>query len=160
MIALDDPATISFLHSGCALLISTVDGDGMPHAGRAWGLTVVDAEAGLLRLLLEADDAVTVANVYAARPIAVTATNVANFHSIQLKGCAVSVEVRTPDDEAKQAQYTADFLADVHEANFYPIELMERWADRQVVPCLVTVDSSFDQTPGPSAGVAIDRTAT
>jgi hypothetical protein len=158
MIALDDPGTVAFLHSGCALLISTVDGDGVPHAGRAWGLTVVDPATGLLRLLLEADDAVTVANVYAARSIAVTVTNVANFHSIQLKGRPVSVEVRTSEDEAKQIQYTTDFLADVHEANAYPIDLMERWADRPVVPCLIAVDSSFDQTPGPSAGVAIDRT--
>jgi hypothetical protein len=157
MIDLDDPATVAFLHSGCALLVSTVDGDGMPHAGRAWGLTVVDAGKGLLRVLLEADDAVTVANVYAARPIAVTATNVIDFHSIQLKGRPVSVEVRTPVDEAKQVQYTTDFLADVHEVDSYPIDLMERWAARTVVPCLVTVDSSFDQTPGPSAGVAIDR---
>jgi hypothetical protein len=158
MIDLEDPATVAFLHSGCALLVSTVDGEGMPHAGRAWGLTVVDAGAGLLRLLLEADDAVTVANVYAGRPIAVTATNVPNFHSIQWKGCPVSVEARTPVDEAKQVQYTTDFLADVHEVDSYPIDLMERWAARTVVPCLVTVDSSFDQTPGPSAGVAIDRT--
>jgi hypothetical protein len=157
MIDLDDQATKDFLHSGCALLICTVGRNGQPRAGRAWGLTVVDAEAGVLRLLLEGDDPVTVANVRAGNPIAVTATSVSDFHSIQFKGRGLTVEDPTPADEAKRDQYTADFLQDVYLVNGYPMDVMQRWAGRPVVPCHVVVDCAFDQTPGPSAGVAIDR---
>jgi hypothetical protein len=157
MIDLADPATSQFLHSGCALQICTVEPDGRPHAGRAWGLTVVDAEAGLIRLLVEADDAVTVTNLRDGRAMSLTATNVTNFHSMQLKGRGLTIDVPTEADEAKHAQYTNAFLMDVHHSNGYAMELMQRWAGRPVVPGLVTVDSSFDQTPGPSAGAATDR---
>jgi len=157
MIDLGDRATVKFLDSGCALLVCTVSADGQPHAGRAWGLSVVDVDAHLLRLLVEADDAVTVANVRAGRAIAVTATSVRTFHSLQLKGRALSLEELTPADEAKQAQYTSDFLKDILDTSKYAPDVMCRWAERPVTPCFVTVDVSFDQTPGPSAGATIDR---
>ena len=37
-----DDMTIRFLHGGCSLLVGSVNADGRPHAGRGWGLTVVD----------------------------------------------------------------------------------------------------------------------
>ena len=66
-------------------LICTVGPDGHPHAARAWGLTVVDGSAGLLRVLAEAGDAVVVAGVRAGDAVAVTATRVPDFYSVQLK---------------------------------------------------------------------------
>lgn len=157
MIDLADRETSEFLHSGCALLVCTVGADSRPHAGRAWGLTVIDADTGVLRLLVEGDDAVTLANVRSQRALAVTATKVTNFHSVQFKGRGLAIEELTAADETKHAQYTRAFLTDVHDANGYAMDLMQRWAGRPVVACLVTVESSFDQTPGPSAGMAIDR---
>lgn len=159
MIDIADPATEEFLHSGPSLLTCTVDGDGQPHVSRAWGVTIVDADSGLLRLLMHADDSIALTNIRAGRPIALTATNVTNFHSLQFKGLGVSVEDVTTADDAKQAVYTDAFLTDIHVANGYPMDLIQRWARRATLPCLITVDSSFDQTPGPSAGVAIDQSS-
>ena len=158
MIDLDDPATKEFLHSGCALLVCTVNADGSPHAGRAWGLTVVDAEAGLVRVLLEGDDPVMIANARAGNAIAVTATGVLTFHSIQMKGRPVRIEHHmTETDEAKAAQYADDFLDDIHATEGYPMEIMRRWTEHPLVPCIVEVETTFDQTPGPSAGAVLDR---
>ena len=157
MIDLADPATEEFLHGGPSLVTCTVDGDGQPHVSRVWGVTIVDADSGLLRLLVHAEDAVALTNIRAGRPIAVTATNVTNFHSLQFKGLGVSVEDLTTADEAKQAVYTDAFLTDVHMTYGYAMDLIQRFAARATIPCLITVDSSFDQTPGPSAGVAIDQ---
>jgi hypothetical protein len=158
MIDLDDPTTKQFLHSGCALLLCTVNADGQPHAGRAWGLTVVDAQAGLIRVLIEVDDPVMVANARAGNLISVTATGVMTFHSLQLKGRAVQVESQlTSADQDKYRQYTDDFLEDIHSTDGYPMSVMRPWAERRLVPCIVEVDTSFDQTPGPSAGSVLDR---
>jgi hypothetical protein len=157
MIDLGEATTTEYLHSGCALLVCTVGADGRPRGSRAWGLTVVDAEAGRVRLLVEADDHITVANIRGGGAVAITATSVVTFRSMQLKGRGLGIEQPTPEDFAKRDQYTQDFLSDVHTVNRYPMEMMERWARRHIVASLIEVDASYDQTPGPSAGVAIDR---
>ncbi len=63
-----DVAARAFIESGCALLIGTVDGAGMPHAGRGWGLDVEDPVAGRVRIVLAGDDPVTVANLRSTGP--------------------------------------------------------------------------------------------
>ena len=44
-----DESMIEFLQSGCALLVGIVDATGRPHAGRCWGLTVLDPHANRVR---------------------------------------------------------------------------------------------------------------
>lgn len=151
-----DKSTIEFLHSGCAVLIGTVDESGRPHATRGWGLTVVDADAGRLRVLADAGDATLMANLRPDALVAVTVADVTTFKSRQMKGRVVKVESVTEADEAKQRQYTTDFVHDIHEVDRMPIDVLERWASRSVAPCLVEIDSSFDQTPGPSAGTVLE----
>lgn len=155
MIDLDDPDTLQLLHSGCALVIATLGPDGAPHATRGWGLTVVDAATGLLRVLVQTDDALTLDNIRNGAAVAVTATSVPTFRSVQLKGRGRSVEEPTPRDAQCQAEYTAQLVEDIHVTDGHAVDVLERWARRQVVPCLVQVDTSFDQTPGPGAGTAI-----
>ena len=147
-----DQPMIDYLHSGCAVLVGTVDAVGRPHASRGWGLTVLDPQAGRVRLLLDAADVVTLANVLPGAPVAITTASVPTLHSVQLKGRVVLVEPADETDEAKRVQYTDDFTHDIHRTDGDPMEMLVRWADRHVVACVVDVDSSFDQTPGPTAG--------
>ena len=56
---------VAFLESGCSLILGTVGADGAPHAGRGWGLDVVDPATGRVRLLLDAADAGTLADLSA-----------------------------------------------------------------------------------------------
>src|SRR5688572_10016749 len=51
----------AFLQSGCSLIVGTVGPDGEPHAGRAWGLDVLDPR-GRVQLLLDAADERTLAH--------------------------------------------------------------------------------------------------
>ncbi len=147
-----DSTTIEFFHSGCAVLIGSTDADATPHAGRGWGLTVVDATAGRVRVLADAADEVTLANLRVGSIVAITTASVRTLRSIQLKGRVVSVEAATEVDIAKQQQYTKDFIGDIHETDGEPMEMLTRWSDCGVVPFVIDVDDSFDQTPGPSAG--------
>jgi len=157
MIDLGDEAVTSHLHSGCALLVGTIGADGQPWASRGWGLTVIDADAGRLRLLVEADDPETVARLRAGGRVAITATSVINFKSIQVKGRGVAIVELTEDDQRRRDQYVHDLVHDIHSVEGYAKDVLESWARRRVVPCIVEVDTSFDQTPGPSAGAAVDR---
>lgn len=150
-----DEATIEFLHAGCALLVGTVDATGKPHAGRGWGLTVLDPQSGRVRLLVNLDDAATVANLQPGAAVAITTASVPTLHSIQMKGHVVCVEAATEADEAKRVQYTADFTNDIHKTDGDVLEVLQRWAARSILACVVDLDSSFDQTPGPSAGSPI-----
>lgn len=150
-----DEATIKFFHAGCSLLVGTVDATGKPHAGRGWGLTVLDPLTGRVRLLVNLDDAPTVANLQPDAPVAITTASVRTLQSVQIKGHVVCVEPATEADETKRVQYTADFTNDIHETDGDPLEMLQRWAASRIVACVVDVDSSFDQTPGPSAGTPI-----
>jgi len=157
MIDLEDEATSRFLHSGNALLIGTIGTEGMPRACRAWGLKVTDPDAGVVRVLVENDDPITMRNIRDDGRIAVTATSVSTHQSIQLKGRITSIEDPTPDDEALREHYTGLLLFDITSIHGYAPEMLRKWARQHVVACVVEIDASFDQTPGPSAGSVIDK---
>ena len=94
----------AFLEGGCALIVGTVGADGRPHAGRAWGIEVLDAEAGRLRLLLDAADGPTLANLAGDDPrLACTGADVRTLHSRQLKGRSLGTEPATGADRARAA---------------------------------------------------------
>ena len=153
-----DEATAAFLASGCALIIGTVDDHGQPHAGRGWGLDVIPSADGVsasVRLLLDADDDITVANVASRGAVAVTATSVRSLSSTQLKGRAISTEVVTLGDQARAERYREDFFADIFETDGTDPSLLARLTPAGHVACTIAVDEVFDQTPGPGAGAAL-----
>lgn len=148
-----DEATIEFLHGGCALLVGTVDASGLAHAGRGHGLTVLSADDPVrLRLLVDRDDAHSVANLYPGAMVAICTADVPTLRSLQFKGRVLAVEPATPDDLSKHQQYARDFTWDIHRTDGDLLPMLRRWADRPVLACVVEVDDTFDQTPGPTAG--------
>lgn len=155
-----EPETVTFLESGCALIVGTVSGTGEPHATRGWGLSVLSAPDGLVRLLLDADDATTHANLAGGGAIAVTATDVRTLRSSQLKGLASAVEEATDEDRARAARFADDFFTDIVESDGTPREHPERLRPSGFVGCTVTIAELFDQTPGPGAGARIGSEST
>jgi hypothetical protein len=151
-----DEETRAFLESGCALIVGTVDPDGAPHAGRGWGLSVLDGGApARLRLLLDAEDGVSVANAAAGGAIAVTATSVTTLRSIQLKGRSSATEVATVDDEARAVRFIERFFADVHATDGVEWEVFDRMTPAGYVAAVLEAHEAFDQTPGPRAGARV-----
>jgi hypothetical protein len=147
-----DDETHAFLHSGCALLIGSVEPGGRPRAGRGWGMRVLDGEPTTLRLLLDAEDEVTIANVAAGQPVAVTATSVRTLRSMQLKGRALGIEPLTPEDEEVAATYCRSFFADIVETDGTDPALPARMVPLGYVACTFEAFEVYDQTPGPGAG--------
>lgn len=153
-----DDLTIRFLHGGCSLLVGSVSPDGRPHAGRAWGLTVVDNERAHVRLLVDVNDTTTVANLQPGAAVAICTADVETLRSLQVKGRVLAVEEADEADLAKQEQYTFEFTGDIHRTDGDPMEKLRRWADCSVIACLIALDDVFDQTPGPSAGARVQAT--
>ena len=90
----DDGIDRELAERGCALVIGTVGPDGSPHASRGWGLTLTPATASPVRLLLDAGDAVTLANLRREGDgrVAITGADVVTLRSFQLKGRVVAID--------------------------------------------------------------------
>lgn len=150
-----DEQTRQFLESGCALIIGTVSDDGEPHAGRGWGLDVLAGDETMVRLLLDADDATSIAHAAAGGAIAITATSVATLHSLQLKGRSLRVEPVSPEDAERGARFCDDFFTDIVNSDQTDRALVERLTPAGYVACVAVIREVFDQTPGPKAGAAV-----
>jgi hypothetical protein len=149
------PPTAAFLEAGSALIVGTVDAAGAPHASRGWGMTVVHAETGQVRLLMDADDAQSATNLAETGAIAITAGDVRTLRSIQLKGQARDRAPATVRDRRWSDHFCELFFTAVHESDGVPRVFLERLRPLELVAWTVHVDELYDQTPGPRAGNAI-----
>lgn len=154
-----DAETVTFLESGCSLILGLVGATGEPVAGRGWGLTVLDASAGRLRLLVDADDDVATGLLVDSGRIAVTATDVRTMRSMQMKGRVVTAEVADDADLARAATYRDAFFGAIVETEGTPRTLVERITPAAFAVRVIDVDEVFDQTPGPRAGTSLEATA-
>jgi hypothetical protein len=115
---------------------------------------VHSAADGRVRLIVDAADR----DRLAAAPrglVAVTATDVRNLRSVQLKGRITDIAPATADDLERFRTYLDEFAVDVYESDGTERALFERFVPFAFAACEVAVDDVFDQTPGPSAGAAL-----
>jgi hypothetical protein len=149
-----DDDTTHFFESGCALIVAVVTDDGAPHATRGWGLDIVGD--GRVRVLVDADEPVTLAGLADGRPVAITGSSVRTLRSLQLKGRAERLTQGTDADAARKARFCDAFWSDVEEIHGTPRYLLDRMTPPDVASVEVVVEQVFNQTPGPSAGCAVD----
>jgi hypothetical protein len=142
----------AFLEGGRSLIVATVDAEGVPRAGRGWGLDVLDPVEERVRLLLPADDPVTTENLKSPARLAVTATDVVTLSSIQGKGHVLSVAPATSADRRRVDRYRDAFFADLERTDGTPRALFDRVVHRNYCACTAIIDQWYDQTPGPRAG--------
>lgn len=155
----DDGIDRELAERGCALVVGTVGPDGSPYASRGWGLTLTPATTSPVRLLLDAGDAVTLANLRRDGDgrVAITGADVVTLRSFQLKGRVVAIEDADDEDRAKVDRYCDDFFTDIEATDGTPRVLTERLRPAAYVACTVEIEEAFDQTPGPGAGSRVDR---
>lgn len=149
------PQTTAFLEGGPALIVGTVDADGAPTASRAWGLTVLSADAGECRLLLDRDAERALANLEATRVVAVTCADVPSFYSVQLKGEFVRFEPATDADRLRSSDYVDAFFGDIIRTDGSDLASLHQMRPNEIVASIVRFGEIFDQTPGPDAGSAL-----
>ncbi|MCO8126214.1 pyridoxamine 5'-phosphate oxidase family protein [Acidimicrobiia bacterium EGI L10123] len=150
-----DEALRAFLERGCATIVGTASADGVPHAQRGWGCSVVGPTT--VRLLLDASDAELRTHLDAGGPIAVTSADVRTLRSVQLKGRVTEVEnVPGPADLERCHVHNEELFRDIEETDFFPRLLTERMVPPGYLVAVVEVEELYDQTPGPGAGAQVE----
>jgi pyridoxamine 5'-phosphate oxidase-like protein len=152
------PEAGALLQSGCALLVGSVDPSGAPHATRGWGLRIVDADRGEVRIVLPADDPITLDNLRTTGRIAVTGVDIESLRSIQVKGRALRVEAPTTTDRHWATRYCDAVFHDIEHVDGTPPALVRLLLPRDYVACVAVMDECYDQTPGPRAGTPVEAT--
>ncbi|MFN0090291.1 MAG: pyridoxamine 5'-phosphate oxidase family protein [Acidimicrobiales bacterium] len=137
--------------AGMSLLIGTACVDGAPHAGRVWGVEVLDL-SGRLRVLLDAEDSRTIANVARGGRVAFTASEVQTHLTFQMKGRAARVDSNTASSVAAADKWAKGFLDAINAFDGYDREALEQWRQTNCVAAEIEVFELFDQAPGPKAG--------
>jgi hypothetical protein len=150
-----DGEMAGFLESGCGLIVGLVRPDGVPFPFRAWGLDVLDASAGTVRVLVPAGELARVGvdrDELAGASIAVTGSDVRTLHTVQLKGTIDAVSDVGPDDLKRARRHTSAFFDVIVELDQIPRASLERMVPVDYVAVALTVAEAYDQTPGPGAG--------
>jgi hypothetical protein len=151
-----EPDAKELLESPCAMIVGTVAADGLPDATRGWGLEVTGRCE--VRVLLSSHATTSLENLATTGAFAVTVTHFTTFVSYQLKGHAQRTEPATAEDRIRFDTFCAGCVRAIHEADGTPEDLIWRILPPGIVACVVTVDSVFDQTPGPAAGAKLAPT--
>jgi hypothetical protein len=147
---------IELIGVGTSLVAGTVAADGEPRATRAWAAQVSDGPTRRVRVVMGADDQVSVDNLRTGR-FALTGADVRTLRSVQLKGRVVSTEPPTDDDVQQVARHSSAFFRAVHETDGLSVALLERLLPATVLAVVFEVEEVFDQSPGPAAGAAVPQ---
>jgi hypothetical protein len=141
------------LESGVAMLGAWAGADLVPEAFRVWGASV--DEGGRLRALASADASRTVVDLAAGSRVAVVLTDITSFRSVQVKGSSAGpAALPGPGDVACMRRYNERFAAALAGIG-HPPSLFERLRPPSVFVVSVEIDTLYDQTPGPTAGVSL-----
>jgi len=145
----------TFLESGVAMLGATADARGAPEAFRVWGATVDDDFR--VRANVSSHAVRTFESVHDGAAISLVFTDITTFRSVQAKGHVVgAAEPPGPADAALIERYEAAFGAALQQIG-HPLTLRESMRPRSVFVVTVAVDDTYDQTPGPTAGLPLEQ---
>ena len=142
------------VESPASTVVGTVDATGAPHATRAWGAWVLGGGTRL-RFLLPAADSRAAADLVATGQVAFNATVVDTLRSVQVKGVRAVVEPATADDRVLHERFVRELFQALHDNDGSDIGALQHMRPADVVAVECDVESVFDQTPGPSAGVCL-----
>jgi hypothetical protein len=147
------------IEAGAGLLLGTASDDGAPRGIRAWAAWVVDPDERRLRVVFTGDDPTIVANLE-NRKVAVTAANVRTVRSVQMKGRVLSVGEPTAADMEITDRQTRWFFQAVHDTDGNPLEMLNVMLPSTHLALEMIVEEQYDQTPGPTAGTALQAERT
>lgn len=153
-----DEELTRFLRGPVSMMLGTADALSVPDVTRVTGVAALDGRR--LRVLISPTARTAQANAVVGVRVAVLATNILTYRSLQWKGRVLSAgEGRTPGDLALLHRARETFYLAVPQVGF-SAELAARLFPLDVVPLVVEVDSLYDQSPGPGAGRRIAVGAT
>lgn len=143
------------MESGVTLLVGTRNADLRPTGRRAFGAKV-DAALSRCTVFLPAFGAkIALANLEDNGQVAATFARPMDHRALQIKGQCLSVHETSEAERVTQDRYFAAFAESLHllgqqEALLHRVRYFPSYA------VTFTIDSMFEQTPGPGAGRGVD----
>jgi hypothetical protein len=139
---------------GMSVLLGTVNAGGEPHCCRAIAVTAEGDLDVLTVYVPAATGQEAIANIATTRRLAVVVSHPIRHDSIQLKGTSRTVRMAR-DDEASLVRGRLEAFAEVLGTIGLPKRITRSVSCWPAFAVEMDVREIFDQTPGPTAGVAI-----
>lgn len=144
--------------TGLAVIVGTRDAANNPGLSRGWGVRVLPGGAEIEVAVPLGSGAQVLENVAATGAVAITMVQPTTYRSFQVKGRGSVAGPLSPDDFARVERHQQAFIAEVAAIGMAGPEAA-RLFDAEAVPGMarirVSVESIFDQTPGPGAGARL-----
>lgn len=148
-----DAALREHLLGGVGIIVGTVTSDGIPCASRGYGASPTGDD--IMHVFLHAGHTDLIGHVRASGRLAVTSGNVFTFQSVQLKGGVEAIRPATAGEHDTAVELTRHMFSRIAQVENLPMAMFERRIPPAFVTCTIRVDSIFDQTPGPMAGLLL-----
>ena len=149
---------IRLTDTGVALIVGTSDGRNVPELCRGWGVRVLSDRLQLEVCVPLGSGARVLANIVETGNIAITLVQPTTYRSFQVKGRAQVVGEPSAGDLERVSRHQQRFIEEVAAIGMAGPEAA-RLFDSESVPGMsvirMTVESLFDQTPGPGAGARL-----
>ena len=141
-----DRDVVSFLQSGCALIVGTVGVDGTPAASRAWGLDV-DAEQRTARVLVSSADPLLRQHLVPSAKIAVSASSTVELRLMEIKGPIEHVVAATDEDRERSRRYRDELHGMLVDLEQRSRPLLDRLVPAEMSACVFRIDKVINRTP-------------
>lgn len=147
------------LRPGISITAASRTAANLPQLGRALGCRIAP-DRGRVTILLPADQYAPLAEALReSRAVAVVFSEPTTHRTIQLKGTDAEIEPIVARDAELVARWTEDFVAGLEALGFNaPMVRSFLWCDPAgLVAVGFTPQAAFEQTPGPQAGMPLQR---
>jgi hypothetical protein len=105
--------------------------------------------------LTSADHTDLIGHVRSSARLAVTSGNVFTFQSVQLKGGVEALGPATAGEHDTAVELSRRLISRIAQVENLPTTMFDHRIPSAFVTCTIRVDSIFDQTPGPKAGLPL-----
>lgn len=147
----------ALMHRRVSIIVASRDADHRPHLMRAMGCRLSEDRRGLTVFLSASSSQKVLADLLANGLIAVVFSEPSSSLTLQLKGVDAAIVPAEPGDPALVQAYIRGFAEEIGQLGFAAelAHTMFAHAPDELVAVHFTLQTAFDQTPGPRAGEAL-----
>ncbi len=145
---------VQVIEGGTAAWMATADRELRPTATRVMGASFVRGRDRLALFVPTEQASRTFTNLDHSSQLAVFFCRVTDYRAVQIKGTVVSRRAASDEDRTYQQRYMTAFVEACTSIGMSRrvMESLAYWPSTRIE---IDVEASFEQTPGPRAGVAL-----
>ena len=145
----------AFLQSGVAILIASSDRKNKPSISRGFGVKLTDKPNQLTVFVTEIQSNAILRNIEQTGKVSLTAANVRNYESYQIKGTDAKPCLAEPEEQEYVFNYIKQAQLEMQSIGVGPIQtdaIFQSYNSQNLVGIRFKVSEIYCQTPGARAG--------